>query len=497
MLSYLIDDAFYYLIPAHSFAHGQGWSFDGITRTSGFQILYGYVAAAIALVTGLTPALPATMAVLSAVALLAGVHVLLTRVGPLYGATRAAAAMLVLFASPHILWQISGGLEWSWLILATAVFVCTLIENPPRTPLVALAAFTALLVRVDLAIFIAVFTLALAWRDARFVASTAAASTAAVGLTAFHSWLITGEWIPNSVLVKQFWASTTDFLPAISWPRLMRATGPGFVLSEIRSALSVRSFVLLGAFGAGALALCVREWRMDARRAGLAAASAVAIAAYTIAYAHGANIMGDHYSGAIAVPVFVLTCALFSAAGRYWRVLAIAFGIAAAVFSVGFVVRAPYQLGIAEGAPALIAHVPAGSRVAAWNAGLAGWRTGKRVTNLDGLANAGVVPAIRSGTLACYLREMHITHIMDYGFMFAGQIDTGFSTDEESRRRVHMRRNGYDAAKLYRCTTLLGSHPDPTLPSQYRLFALDGECVAALCAASGPASAEGFGAAGR
>jgi hypothetical protein len=29
MLSYLIDDAPYYLVPAHSFAHGQGWTHDG------------------------------------------------------------------------------------------------------------------------------------------------------------------------------------------------------------------------------------------------------------------------------------------------------------------------------------------------------------------------------------------------------------------------------------------------------------------------------------
>jgi hypothetical protein len=43
MIGYLNDDAFYYLIPAHSFAHGAGWTFDGLTRTSGFQLLYGYV----------------------------------------------------------------------------------------------------------------------------------------------------------------------------------------------------------------------------------------------------------------------------------------------------------------------------------------------------------------------------------------------------------------------------------------------------------------------
>jgi hypothetical protein len=485
MLSYLMDDAFYYLIPAHSFAHGQGWSFDGSTRTSGFQVLYGYVAAVVARLTGLTPALPATMAMLSAVALLTGVHLLLARIGRLYGATRAAAAVLVLFATPYALQQLTRGLEWSWLVLATVFLVCALVEDTMRAWLVSLTAFVGILVRVDLAIFVAVFTLALGGRDVRLVAGAAAASTAAVGLTALNSWLITGQWIPNSMSIKQFWASTTDFLPAVSWSQLVRVTGPGFVVTELRSALSLRSFVVIGACGAGALALCVSEWRRDARRGRLAVASTLAIAAYALAYARGANIMGDHYAGVIVVPVFVLTCALLSAAGASWVYLVTAVGVAAAVLSSGTPLRAPYQLGIAHGAPDLIAHAGPGSRVAAWNAGLAGWQSGKRVTNLDGLANADVVRAIRSGTLACYLRDARITHIMDYGLMFAGQIDTGFSTDEASRRHMLIVRNGYDAATLYRCVTLIRSHPVPELPSQYRLFAIDGNCVAALCGRPG------------
>jgi hypothetical protein len=486
MLAYLFDDAYYYLVPAHSFAHGQGWSFDGITRTSGFQVLYGYLAAAVARVTGLAPALPATMAVVSAAALLGGIYLLLVRLGRFYGATIAGPAVLLLLASPYVFRQITGGLEWSWLVLVTALFVGALVEERPRAWLVALTAFVAVLVRVDLAIFIAVFTLAVAARDVRLVAVAAAGAAAAIGLTALNSWLITGQWIPNSVSTKQFWAGTTEFLPAVSWPRLMRVTGPGFVLTEIRSALSLRTFIVIAGCLAGALAVCAIEWRESARRASLVIASTVAIAAYTVAYARGANIMGDHYSGAIIVPMFVLTCAMLSAAGRYRRGLAVVIGVAAIVLSVRGPWNAPGHLGIALAAPALMTAVPSGSRVAAWNAGLAGWQSGKRVTNLDGLANADVVHSMQSGTLACYLHDGHITHIMDYGFMFAGQIDTGFSTDEASRRRMLMQRNGYDSAQLYRCTTLIKSAPDPEISSEYRLFALDSQCLAKVCGVAKP-----------
>jgi hypothetical protein len=484
MLAYLFDDAFYYLVPAHSFAHGEGWSFDGITRTSGFQVLYGYLAAAVARLTGLTPALPAVMAVVSASALLAGVWVLLVRIGRLYGATIAASAALLLLASPYVFRQITGGLEWSWLVLATALFAGALIEERPRAWLLAIAAFVAVLVRIDLAIFVALFTLALTGRNVRHVAVVAGGAAAAIVLTGLNSWLITGTWIPNSVSTKQFWSSTTEFLPAVSWPRLMRGTGPGLVLTELRSLLSLRSFVVLGAFAAGTIVLCIWERRNDWRRTGLAVAAAAAIGAYTLAYARGADIMGDHYAGAIAIPVFVLTCALLSAAGRYNGAVAAAIGLSAITFSIRGPWNAPGHLGIALAAPSLITSVPSGQRVAAWNAGLAGWQSGKRVTNLDGLANAEVVHPMRTGTLACYLRDSGITHIMDYGFMFAGQIDTGFSADEESRRRMLMRRNGYDPAALYRCTTLTGSVRDPEIPSQYRLFALDPTCLAAVCDAS-------------
>jgi hypothetical protein len=485
MLSFLVDDAYYYLIPAHSFAHGQGWSFDGITRTSGFQVLYGYLAASVARVTGLTPALPIAMALMSAAALLTGVYLLLVRVGRLYGATVAAGAVLVLFATPYALWQITHGLEWPWLVLTTAWLVTALVENPQRPWLVALTGFVAVLTRVDLAIFVAVFTLALAGRDVRLVAWAAAAATAAVAVTGLNSWLITGQLIPNSMAIKQFWASTTDFLPAVSWPRLMRVTGPGFVITELRALLGLRSFLMMGASAALAVALCASEWRRGARRGALAVASAIAIAAYTLAYGRGANIMGDHYSGTIVLPVFVLICALLATAGAYRAHLVTAVCVAAVVLSSGTPLssssRAPYQLGIAQGAPDLIAHAGPGSRVAAWNAGLAGWQSGKRVTNLDGLANADAVPSIRAGNLACYLRDSRITHIMDYGFMFVGQIDTSFRADEESRRSLHIVRNGYDSEQLYRCTTLIKSHPVQGLPSEYRLFALDPECTAALC----------------
>lgn len=483
MLSYLFDDAFYYLVPAHSFAHGNGWSFDGLTRTSGFQVLYGYVAAVVSGFTGLTRVLPGTMAVISACALLAAVWLLMTRIGRLYGVRIGAVAILLVLASPYVFIQLTGGLEWSWLVLAAAVLACVLSDEQPRLWVVFATVLLGVLVRVDFAIFVAVLALALARRNLALIVAAGAASVAGVVLTGVNSWLTTGDWIPNSVATKQFWASSTEFLPAVSWLRLSRVTGPGFLVTSLQSLSGVRSAVAIALCGAAAVALCARERALGAQRFGLALASTVAIVLYIVAYARGSNIMGDHYSGAIVVPMFVLTCALLSFAGPWSRVAGLVVGTAAVVAALGGPWKAPGHLAISLHAPALFAAVPPGSRVAAWNAGLAGWRTGKQVVNLDGLANGDVVDSIKSGRLVCYLREARITHIMDYGFMFPGQIDTGFSPDEDARRRMLMIRNGYDAAQLFRCASLIRSAPDAEIAAQYRLFSLDSGCLTTMCPA--------------
>ncbi len=62
----LIDDAFYYVIPAQHLVAGQGYSFDGEARTNGVQPLWAAVC------VGLVAALPRDGAVLHAMVLLCG-----------------------------------------------------------------------------------------------------------------------------------------------------------------------------------------------------------------------------------------------------------------------------------------------------------------------------------------------------------------------------------------------------------------------------------------
>jgi hypothetical protein len=494
MISYLNDDAFYYLVPAHSFANGEGWTFDRITRTSGFQPLYGYVAALLALGTGYTRALPSVMTLTSAVALLAGVWLLLSRTGGLYGAGIAAAATGLTIASPRAFLQITAGLEWGWAVMITSWLVWSLTLRTPSLSMVATAAFLTVITRIDLSIFVAIYATAAAlsrWRekaisarDARWLVGAAATGAAAgVIVTGLNSWLITGRPVPNSVAMKEFWSRTNEFLPAISWNLIVSSTGPGAILSWLIDTLELRSALVIGVFFAIAGLVCLKEWRNGPERRALAVASALTVAAYTIAYARGVNMIADHYSAPVVVPMALILCGALAASRRRWPAVAGILAVSTAMLAAtGHWQGSPAHLVIARHAGPLFATVPVGARVAAWNAGIAGWRTGKRVINLDGLANASVVEPIRSGTLVCYLTDNRISHIMDFGFMFAGEIDTGFSGDEASRRRMLVARNGYDPATLYRCLTLKVTADDDALPaSRYRLFEVDQRCTARLC----------------
>jgi hypothetical protein len=494
MLSYMYDDAFYYLVPAYSFAHGAGWTLDHITPTAGFQPLYGYAAAVVSLVTGHTRAFPVAMMWASAVALLGAAWILTVRTSRLYGNGVASVAMLLAVAAPRAFTQITAGLEWGLSVLLTAVLVAALLRFPRDKAWPAIAALLLVLTRVDLAIFVAVFTTAVSlgrWRSGDLsgrqalvlLLSTALGAASALLWTGISSRAITGMWIPNSVAMKEYWSRSNLFQPALAWNRLLSCYGVGLPFTIAVSRLGVRSRFAMGGFYLLIGAVCAKELRHGPERGALAAASALAVTAYTLAYARGVNLIFDHYSAGILVPVTILTCGLLAGVGRHWRIAATAcaclIAASAAVSEAGFPIGA-HEV-IARHARDMAALAP-NSRIAGWNVGIASWETGGRVMNLDGLANAEVVEPIKTGSLACFLQRKQVTHLLDFGFMFPGQIDTGFSDIEDTRRQILIERNGYDPATLYRCTTQTASAQDDAFStSQYRLFSLQQPCLAALC----------------
>jgi hypothetical protein len=137
---------------------------------------------------------------------------------------------------------------------------------------------------------------------------------------------------------------------------------------------------------------------------------------------------------------------------------------------------------IARDAAALYATLPAGSRVGAWSAGIAGWQTRKGVINLDGLANANVAKHVSDGTLACYLVEADITHLMDFELMFPGAGAGQVSPAVDEYRRLVRTRLGYDSRKLHSCIDQRAAAPlDESIGWRYAVFEIRRDCVENLC----------------
>ncbi len=74
--------------------------------------------------------------------------------------------------------------------------------------------------------------------------------------------------------------------------------------------------------------------------------------------------------------------------------------------------------------------------VAAWNAGMISYFSGKPVVNLDGLVNDTVCKYVMEGRLVDYLREKRVRYILDFS---PGDLDVdtaranGFSREEMSK----------------------------------------------------------------
>jgi hypothetical protein len=492
--SYLYDDAFYYLIPAHSFAHGQGWTFDGINPTSGFHPLYAYGAAAVSVVTGYSSALPAVMTISSAAALLVGVWLFLGHSGRLYGAGTAAIGIAATLAAPKAFLQITSGLEWAWAVMATMILVTALIGRHTSLWSVPIASCLAVLARIDLAIFVAIFTVAMAisrllddrgqpLMAMRQVALGGLGAVAGVVITAVISRRSTGSWISNAVLVKESWARTNEFLPAVAWDFIMAATGPGALFTTARAAMSLRSILTIGTFFLVAVCVCAYEWRKGPERRALAVASVTAIAAYSVAYARGINFIFEHYSAPIVVPVALLTCGALAACGRFRVPVAVGLAVGLSIVCArGSWSGIAQNAAIARDAATLHATLPAGSRVGAWSAGIAGWQTRRGVINLDGLANANVARHVRSGTLACYLADAEVTHLMDFELMFPGAADADVSHEMNEYRKLIRQRLGYDSRELYSCIDRHATAPlDESIGWRYAVFEIRRGCVENLC----------------
>jgi hypothetical protein len=467
----MLDDGYYYLKIAQSIAQGRGSTFDGAGLTNGYHPLW------LLILVPVFWAAPGPASANFGAALLQ-MFFFAASVAMVYVTVRLdarrltavlAASVWVLFAYPYSL----SGVEFSlhaFLVTTTAYYYLSRFARaqapgPGSYLLLGALCSMTILARLDtllLAASIGIFLLAREWQAGgtagRFLRLTAFGLPVLFTCLAYAgaNVLLFGHAVPVSGQVKLSWSeyllshdpiySSQGWLAA-KWDLLV---APLWSLFQVRhpSAAFFPLILAVGSFGVTALGLIglslagtrYRESRIrrQVQRLGpFLLFSIMSYLSYVILFHAQLSfvpwyyviqpwlaVMLISYLAELALPVQNSTGLSHLASGRL-RQLALA---AAVVLVCGiplYTVRALWTSGTEGNLPSnydplfetaqwLKTNLPPDAVVGSWNAGMIGYFSGRRVFNLDGLANSWDFYARGQYDLCAYWERNGITYLADY-----------------------------------------------------------------------------------
>jgi hypothetical protein len=419
-VQYVSDDGFYYLTLARHFVQSGHWTFDGVAAASGFHLLWAY---ALTFVYWLL--LPSTGAFLT-IALCLSIGTCLLAISLF--AERAnlglwtIGALTIIMTPQWFVVNLLSGLEFSFVVLLSFAFAVSWYANANWKTVFVIAAI-GVLARSDFVLLpaslaaIRIFTR----RDKQSLQSAAivlAGCVLGVLMVIFHSYATTGVFLPSNAMLKMSWGKyyILNYRLKDSFGLLTRTMG----WAPSRQSLIV-GFCMLVGFSSFSLF----EMRKDKRLFEITLGSIAAIFAYLFAYMLGAGV-GWWYASSIFVPVLFLTTIILISISHYSQPLAITMVAVLTLHSVasrtyGLENQTPFPWQNAMLGAAHFIESNKLENVAAWNAGILGYYNKGRITNLDGLVNADVVPYILNNTLYDYILMRHIRYLVDCEFQFSPQ----------------------------------------------------------------------------
>lgn len=422
------DDAFYYLLLAKNFAASGTWTFDGQNAATGFHLMFGYLLAGIyRLAPGIAfVEIYAVVSVLNALLLAGAVLMLASACRDAFG-PRAGLGVLLVGLSAGGLQLAAFPMESCLVVLFAALSVYLVAPGRPAGGNPAGAALAALLTgiagvfaRSDYALlpFALLFgILAHALWHRRWPGRTLAVPVAlclgavvGVALVTLHTYAFTGGFVQRSASIKHFWASVSGYTPMPGLARVVELFQPYAVPRMLVPALLGLAFL----------------WLALRRRLGLVLDNPLTLAAGAVILGYGAayalnGAVQYWYAATFYAAAAILAAALAVALPVRGR--AVVAGLIA-LYGVSAVMRFmnppwPWQSATMQ-AGLMLRDDPKLAPVAAWNAGVVAFFAGRPVTNLDGLVNDSVYPAVVSGRLAEYVDGAGIAYIVDFPTMFQG-----------------------------------------------------------------------------
>jgi hypothetical protein len=443
-VDFLSDDAYYYFRVAMHLAAGDGPTFDGLTRTTGFHPLYAFVLAAGAWIFRLRETGLVVMSLaLNTAAYLAAGWLLARAARRLWDHRTGTWAAILWLGNPHAVLLVVTGMEGSLYAMLLAALaerlatVATLNDQHGRwlgrTLLLGAVCGLCAVARTDglLLVLLVGLWLLLVGHGNRIGRIARTAVFAAVAMIPFAAWVLCsigegGQFVQGSAGMKTLWRK------------------------ELTAGAGVAGSLLFGArvfadwIGRSVIKVPLLKWTLPwlprlwkPPFLGTGAASGWVL--------HGCWIVPVLLGLAYAMmlpkpwtwyyaPSLVLLTLLAAGGLKVWRESAITtrlqgFLVRAmpvlltltALESAGYLLargahgRNPYQRDMLRGAEWVSAHVPRGAVVGSWNAGIMSWYSAHTVVNLDGLINNEIIE-VQKGVVSWpeYWQRRGITYLADW-----------------------------------------------------------------------------------
>jgi hypothetical protein len=427
ILAFVPDDAFYYFVSADNFARLGQWTFDGgISRTTGFHLLHGYLLAAFAL---LFHGVPGMAIIYFAIGLtfvcgLAAAVLIVRLVRGLFGNVAALAALLPLLSYAYLLGSCSG-MEWGAVLLAACLIFAALYRLGDRPLSLRDGALLVLLGLILAALFAGAVLVGFVRPNRSFTIAAGlvlAGAVAGLAITLIHTDLVSGQLISGSARMKALWSQRGGgfglragyrlFLITAGVPQTVYGTRAIVVLAP----LAVITALVARPFLAG--------WRAKLRSADLATlnllvGSIVALIAFITVYGFNSAATQFWYSSTIIVPVCVIFGAWATLVARYGNRLARSGalimwgGLTAYAAYAAFLPPWTYQTYFRAAGLYAARELP-DQRIGCWNCGITGFFRDGPTVNLDGLMNDDVYPFVAANDLAGYIKSRDIRYLLDF-----------------------------------------------------------------------------------
>lgn len=444
LIQYVPDDAFYYLVLGKNFSTLHRWTFDGTAPATGFHLLWGYY---IALIYQIVPNISFhqmftflffTGSALMTLGLAVTSLLAMRRIGPFallgpiamffgyWGFNQPNYLMessLVIFFVSLTLYLIFGRDKVVTRRVLIGAFVAGVLGMLSRSDfgLVPLVCLVALAIETPLRRTLRA-ALGKEWSyegsARRAVAACAlSGSVLGLGLVAGHTYLVSGRFVQSSAREKRHWSqlegnpkkSSVIFAAKMLRPYLPPPLPPDLARRQSRK----DSVLFLLLFGLAALGAATAKNTTETRIV-MVGASLVVVVGYIFLYRYDTEALQPWYFANFLVPCSLLFGAAVSSPGIPWKTFSFAWILLWLYASMHVLLETswPAQIGFYEGGNYIARH-PEIKPVGAWNAGIESFYANGGVVDLDGLVNDDILSYSLANNLPEYLRQRHITHIVD------------------------------------------------------------------------------------